>query len=193
MTDTIHAYYNGAGAGVFGRAAFSDVPRMRWLYDLTYKFIKGTLTLPEPIVNVEESPRLTVQSGGKETLSLGVPEEWNVVIKVTKQPLHGVVVSSKTGKEIVFKADRKYVGEDTFTFEVYLFDRLLAERTVNVSITEEEASGERSEAPSEEQTEPVSESDPSEKRSFPWGIVAGAFAAVAAAACAVVASRKKKK
>ena len=190
MTDTIHAYYNGAGMAVFGRAAYSKDPAMRWLYDLTYKFIKGTLSLPDDIILESFPDTLSVGNGSKVSGEISLSGDWRVDLKITKQPLHGIVQLSADGKKYTFKADRKYSGEDSFDYEFTVFGVPVASGTVNVVIGSEESVSDISEF---SESPDYSLSEPGEHKKTPWGLFAGIGAALLACAAAAVVIRKRKK
>lgn len=193
MTDTIHAYYNGAGMAVFGRAAYSKEPKMRLLYDLTYKFIKGTLSLPDQIVLQGFPETLTVDAGGKVSGDIELSGDWQVELKIAKQALHGVVILSDDGKRFTFKADRKYSGEDSFDYELTVYGKPVASGTVAVNILSDEPAETSSETPSAPVSDDASEASGA-NRDTPWGLFAAIGGAVLlAAGTALAVIRKKKK
>ena len=70
MTETVHTYYQAAGPGVFYDCAVSEDDGLREIYDLTYKFIKGTLTLADlPAENLSpaEQPQDEISGRPEET------------------------------------------------------------------------------------------------------------------------------
>ena len=191
MTDTIHAYYNGAGMAIFGRAAYSEDPAMRWLYDLTYKFIKGTLSLPENIVAEGFPDTLSVEVGSRVSGTISLSGDWRVDLKITKQPLHGIVQLSADGRSYTFKADRKYSGEDSFDYEFTVYGVPVASGTVNVRIGSEDPVSDISDL---SESSDRSLSEPQEQKKTPWGLIAGIGGAfLLACAAAVTVIRKKKK
>ena len=198
MTDTVHAYYNGAGDAVFGRAARSHDSKMRWLYDATYKFIKGTLVLPDDPFSAEAVDELEVESMRSVKGWTGLAGDWQGTVKVKTRPSHGRVTFASDAKTFTYTA-KDYVGDDVIEYEITA-NGVTVSRTVKVKLiakaeeVSEEPSEDVSEPASEPASEDVSEAE-SKKDGFPaWGYAAIAAGIIAAAAaCAAIIKRKKKK
>ena len=194
MTDTVHAYYNGAGPGVFYDCAVSAKPELRWYYDMTYKFIKGTLELPEEKVGDAYTEKLVVNDTKRVLGETGVLGDWYCTYKVTDSPDNGTLSIENGGKTYSYLADRKFNGTDKFTYEILYNGTVLATRTVTVNVDREGIS----ESVSPESTEPsrdqsVGEMTDPEEGSGALPFIIGGIAAVALAVAAYIIIRKRKK
>lgn len=188
MKDTLHAYYNGAGLGVFGRGATSEYKNLRWLYDMTYKFIKGTLALPDDPFTGECTSEICVKPKQTADGFTGCVGDWQNKITITKRPEHGYVTFSEDGKTFSYLA-KDNIGEDSFTYEIKANGATVS-RTVKCSITDGTVSSDAESVPAESVNEPGKED---KKGGFPIWIAAVGAAVAAAAAGIVLFFRKKKK
>ena len=184
MTDTLHAYYNGAGAAVFGRGAYSKDENLRWIYDCTYKFIKGTLDLPQDVLAEGFTPSLEVEHEGRAQGITGVLGDWKVDFVVTRQPSHGFVVKGINGQSFTYTADRQFEGEDSFDYKLVVFGETVAERTVEITVKGENAPQEVSDE---------SEFIPNDSSHKALRIAAYSAIAAACLAALVITLRKGKK
>ena len=165
MTDTVHAYYNGAGPGTFYDACRSD-GYARWIYDATYKFIKHTLSLPEDITPVSPDTALTAVGNERIIGKTGAVGDWYYEYKLTEPPKHGVAIFDSNENSFSYRADRNFEGNDVFTYEIYLGGKLIGSNTVNVTVLPGVEEISESEASSEE-SEPT-EADASDNNTAIW-------------------------
>ena len=192
MKDAIHAYYQGAGYGAMYQCAVSKDPSIRWFYDATYKFIKGTLNLSD--FNIEITTEGTTIKGKAFIGKFNIEGDWcnsQHNFSVSKQPKHGTVGINAEKGEYIYRPDRNYVGTDSFTlkYDDPNGEPVLVE--VNMTVTTE--SGELSE-PGPESSAVSSEAEPEGDGSgsgWLYGIIAGGVVLLAAAAYFIF--RKKKK
>ncbi len=134
MTDGIHAYYQGAGYGVFHQWAVVNEGELRWFYDALYRFIKGTLRFPD--FNVIVDKELTVGSGEAVYGNFRIDGDWNPYqhnLSVAKLPRSGTMVYRPEAGQYMYRASRKYVGQDSFTLK-YL-DQDGKEQLIVVDVT----------------------------------------------------------
>lgn len=194
MTDTIHAYYNGAGPGVFYDCAMSKNAVMRWYYDMTYKFIKGTLTLTDDnLTDAPDESDITVNGNERYTGETGVKGDWLFTYKVTKHPSNGYVYLTEGSDTYIYSADRKFSGTDSFEYEIIVNGETVATKKVNVTVVGGETEADSS-ASSELIGSSESESNADNNKKGILPIVLGVVgAAVVAAVTAVIFKFKKKK
>ena len=193
MTDTIHAYYNGAGDAVFGRAAKSSDKGLRFLYDATYKFIKNTLSLPDDPFTDDATLELEVNSSSKEQGATGLAGDWVASLNIKTRPKHGWLSFASDTKTFTYTA-KDYVGEDGFEYDI-TSNGITVTRKVKVNVV---AKSEESEEASEENTSSLSEEasevkTPKVKKTFPalGYAVIGAIAAAVIGACVYLIRKKK--
>lgn len=120
LMDTIHAYYDGAGPGMFYNCAVSgEKTRMRYLYDATYKFIKQTLRYPEQPL-LQDEVFLTVSNSGENyDGEIPVDGDWYCTYDVVENPSHGYVRFNGAQKTYRYSCtDMDYVGQDAFAVRV---------------------------------------------------------------------------
>ncbi len=140
MTDTVHAYYNGAGPGVFYDCAKSSKPNMRIYYDLTYKFIKGELDLPQEILSQPKTDSFICDASENLIGDTCVLGDWFCSYRVISDPKHGYVNIPDGGKTFRYRADRNYTGEDGFEYEILYEGEVIATRKVNLTVVSTEES-----------------------------------------------------
>jgi hypothetical protein len=190
MTDTIHAYYNGAGPGVFYDCAVSANPELRWYYDATYKFIKGTLSLPTEKVGTEYTSELTVTDNKRVSGETGVNGDWYFTYRMKKSPKNGYANLTNGTDTFTYLADRKFSGVDTFTYEILCGGEVIAERTVTVNV-DREIQGESSvEASIDESVADIVEEEKASALPF---IIGGAALIAVVILVIIVIIRKKRK
>lgn len=134
MTDTIHAYYNGAGPGVFYDCAHSDQANMRIYYDLTYKFIKGTLDFPQEKVRDDYDSELTCNMGEEVFSETGVLGDWYCSYRVKDQTNHGYTVMKDGETSFKYRPDRNFSGEDFFEYEILYGGEVIATRSIKITV-----------------------------------------------------------
>lgn len=176
MTGALHAYYQGAGRGSsFFQCAKSSKPRMRWLYDCTYKFIKGTLTFEDGATVVGDR-EIKAESGKLVIGSLGMSDDSYNSLTLETQAEHGTAFYYPQKGQFSYRASKSYVGEDVFTLKATFPDgrEELVRVTVDVTSAAAGSTGSTESAPAA-----AFASEPSE------GLGNGAVIGIAAAALAV--------
>lgn len=186
MTDTIHAYYNGAGPGVFYDISRSQNAYSRWFYDATYKFIKGTLDLPEEARVSGADTEFTVTGREKAVGKTGAQGDWYYTYEFTLNPADGYCILSGGSDSFIYSADRNFSGTDTFSYNILLNGEVIGSNTVTVTVLAEEGSESASEAGSE------AELVPADRDLRTVRIVAYAVGAVIAAVLLFLLFRSKK-
>lgn len=119
LMDSVHAYYDGAGPGLFYDCCFAaGNSKMRWIYDATYKFTKGTLDLSEPVLPDEAIHLEMLNTGPRIDGALELPGDWQYTYEMLEEPEHGYA-SILDGKNTYrYNCMPGYVGEDAFSVRV---------------------------------------------------------------------------
>lgn len=110
MKDCIHMYYQEMQ--VYYNACYSTNPMARSIYDYTYQFIKGTLTL-----NPERLDDITTEAKADTilTATIDTGNRGNGFV-VTKSPEHGSVTIEDDGTYRYYP-DKGYTGPDSFEYK----------------------------------------------------------------------------
>lgn len=185
MTDTPHAYYQGAGPGMIYTTAKSSDPYMRYIYDTTYKFIKNTLSFPDELKASVDNLTYVEKNDdviGKITLN----GDWyprDVTAVITKEPKHGSVRVFEATKNFLYTPGKEYLGEDSFEVKLSLGDDNYDFLTINISVVEPGM------IPSEPESKPetsdvTSADEDGDNKSLLIPILLGAVAVAAATAAA---------
>ena len=110
--DAIHMYYQSFS--IISRAAYSDSPIQRLLYDYTYRFIKGDLKItpdaPESI-SFETSKERALKS------TVALTNDPVRMYKTALSPSHGSVSMNEDGS-FTYYPNAGFTGTDTFTYRV---------------------------------------------------------------------------
>lgn len=193
MTDTVHAYYNGAGPGVFYDCAVSKNPALRWYYDMTYKFIKGTLDLPSDMLSGDATESITVTDNSRVRGETGVAGDWYCTYNLTKSPENGHVNLFDGAKTFSYIADRNFNGTDSFVYEILYNGEVIAERSVTVTVDRSETA----ESPADESADPESQSSAGTENKDGGNILpillGALFVLSAAIAAGIIISKKKNR
>ena len=117
MTGAVHAYYQNGGPGTFYDCCTSTNPKLRAIYDQTYKFIKGTYT-PSTTTGIGEVP-----TGGPTGFELGdnYPNPFNPSTVIDVGLAKGGVMSLKiydTLGQLVKVVDEGYRSRGEYTYDV---------------------------------------------------------------------------
>ena len=193
MTDAIHAYYQGAGYGVFYKFAYSDDAYVRWFYDALYKFIKGTLYLPE--FKIDITTEVTVVENEKFQGTFDIDGDWSnseYMLSISKRPKHGIITVVLDEGIYVYRSDRGFSGDDSFTLKYMNPDGEQIEVPVKVTVTPANAVSEGIDESGD--SSDVSSEKPKNKplgKGLIYGIVG--LVAVAAVAFVVFLINKKRK
>ena len=110
----VKVYYQGAFPGCYLWAGESDDPEVRLIYDLTYKYAKGTLTLSdlealEGDPDVFEDVLTEVDPPIKAEIALG--DVSGVTVSVKRSPLQGDFRIDYSGK-VMYRPYKEFYGED---------------------------------------------------------------------------------
>ena len=196
MTDAIHAYYQGAGYGVFYQWAVSDNPRLRWFYDATYKFIKCSLDFPEFKINATTEG--TVEKNEFFTGIFEIEGDWSPFeynLSISKQPKNGILFIDMPKGQYKYRSDRTFIGEDSFILKYTDQSGETVEIPVNITVTgngnESVISSDNSESlPDENESRPVGSKSNTPKKGWIYAIIGG-VAATALAAFILIKKKKK--
>ncbi|MBO4452834.1 MAG: DUF4855 domain-containing protein, partial [Clostridia bacterium] len=110
----IHMYYQAVN--VFYKAAYSDDPHRRMIYDYTYQFIKRDLKL-EPTVNKDSYRFKAEYINCAMKGSVDKTGRAGSIYRVERSPLHGSVAMNEDGT-FTYYPNNGFRGIDTFTFRV---------------------------------------------------------------------------
>lgn len=123
---SLKTYYQGAGPGSIYDFCYADTntPKgiyLRRLYDLTYEFIHETYKNEPPVLEVQD--KIELVSGETRAVSnisiTDIDSYWgDIKVEFPTQPSHGVVKADANNRSLVYRADREYIGEDSFTVRV---------------------------------------------------------------------------
>ena len=191
--DALHTFYQGAGPGSlydFCMARGNDpaAVRLRRLYDVTYRFIKGTYSnLPPSVTSIPSE--LTTEPGERVKAQI----EWTDadsfpgdVSVVAGDPEHGTVQLSANRKTLMYRPADGFEGTDAFTVTVSDGQNEPQVFTVRVTVG----------SPAEESPEETESSGETEEHGnalLYWLIAAGAALVIAASAAVIVLVLVKRK
>ena len=193
MKGALHAYYQGAGNGSsFYQCAYSDNPKLRWLYDCNYKFVKGTLDLSDDEKTIGTT-EITVKPGETVFGDFSMSNDSYNNIKVSKRADKGHAFYLPAESRYMYRAGRDFTGEDSFTLKITY--KSGKEESVEIKVKADPSSEQDKEISSENKDENGSGPDVPKKKNtnlyIALGIV-GAVAVCAAAAFAFIHKKKKK-
>lgn len=180
LMESIHAYYDGAGPGLFYDCSLAAKhSKMRWIYDATYKFTKRTLDLSEPAPPEETVAFEVANDGSSFDGTLPLSGDWYYQYEIVKDAEHGFTRFIDGQTTFRYAGERGYTGEDSFTVRVLANGANIGtiRYTVNVKAGEEA-----------DQTSEENESNPPANSDAPSGSSAGKIAAIACAALAFLAA-----
>ena len=141
--DSFKTYYQGAGPGTIYDFCYADktTPKgqyLRRLYDLTYKFIKGTYENLPPEITAGD---IEVDKNDKRVSDITVSDGdsyWgDIEILFPENPKHGKVTASAGKKTLIYIPENDYVGEDEFTVMATDGFNFSEEITVHVRVNEQ--------------------------------------------------------
>ncbi len=190
--NAVQTFYQGAGPGTIYSFYSSDDPYMKYLYTLTYRYIKKQAELSAPKVTAED---VRVEKNKKRVpVDLEFSGDlYTPHLSATATALHGKCQLLASNLRVLYTPETDYEGEDIITVE---FTSKFGEKfSCAVNVTVGDPSAETSAPagdPSAEQSAPAPDGQPSE---FPLGVAlalaAGAVAAITAAALYLRKKRKK--
>ncbi len=125
MTGAAHAYYQGIDA--FYIACHSENPKWRLIYDYTYMFIKGTLSITP---DAPDDVSVSTEKDKYVTSQIGTPEAGTYFI--ASSPAHGTVTVNSDGT-FVYYPNKGFTGTDSFT--VTLYDGLGHSEPAKITVT----------------------------------------------------------
>ncbi|HPE95937.1 MAG TPA: Ig-like domain-containing protein, partial [Bacillota bacterium] len=190
MTESAHAYYQGANPGYLYTAAFSSNTRVRALYDNTYEFVKGTYTLAAPVLSAK---KLTVTDYDNKTYGFisftdSDSKSSEVKFSVVTEAQHGTVALAATG-DYSYLPNEGYNGKDTFT--VKAFDGFMYSDELTVTLLVGDVSADDESTAESKTGIDVSDVGDSTGSAWLYGAI-GAAAALITAAAVIVCKKKKK-
>ncbi len=193
---SLKTYYQGAGPGSIYDFCHADTntPKglyLRRLYDLTYQFIHETYKNETPVL--EEIQDIEMVSGDSRAVSeikfTDDDSYWgDIKVEFTKQPAHGVVTVAADKRSLIYRADRNYVGEDTFTVRINDGFNSSEERVVNVTVTASEEMSDESSV-----SDDISNEEDGNDKTPLWLIILLSVLGLAIVAVAVALILKNKK
>jgi hypothetical protein len=107
---------------------------MRIYYDLTYKFIKGTLDFPQEKVKEDYDSELTCNMGEEVYSETGVLGDWYCSYRVKDQTNHGYTVMKDGETSFKYRPDRNFSGEDFFEYEILYGGEVIATRSIKITV-----------------------------------------------------------
>lgn len=110
----IKMYYQDAGPGVYYSCYKSKIDSVRLLYDLTYKYAKGILTMEA--IDIGET-LLNAKKNTKYSGKLNFGDNVLASATVKYAPKYGVLTLEADGT-VTYNPMENYIGEDTFTITV---------------------------------------------------------------------------
>ncbi len=138
--NSLKTYYQGAGPGSFYDFCYADTktPRglyLRRLYDLTYNFIHGTYKNEAPDVEVSDIELVEGDSRGMVDIVITDGDSYwgDISVEFPQEPANGNVAVAANKKTLIYRADKGFVGEDSFT--VVVTDGFNRSEEVNVKVT----------------------------------------------------------
>ncbi|MDD4124561.1 MAG: DUF4855 domain-containing protein [Eubacteriales bacterium] len=162
--NTLQTFYQGAGPGTIYKFYTSDDLYMNYLYDITYKFIKGTYDISAPSVVAEE---FTAETDSKRNrINFTVNTDCYIPGLVVKaSALNGKVTVLTTNAALLYTPNEGFAGEDEITLTVT--DSYDQTCTHTVKVTVVSASSESSEETSEASEASVEQSAESNETTLP--------------------------
>lgn len=149
---SLKTYYQGAGPGSIYDFCYADTstPKgiyLRRLYDLTYQFIHETYKNEPPVLEVQD--KIELVSGETRAVSeikiTDTDSYWgDIKVEFPTEPSHGVVKADANKRSLVYRADREYIGEDSFTVRVTDGFGYSEEFKINVTVSAPEEVSEES-------------------------------------------------
>ena len=139
MQNGVSMYYQQGGEGDFSRAATSSSAKVRNIYDLTYKYIKGTYAVTAPYMEQTEIDILVNLQNKRNRGYFPIKDDDTLssLLKIAERtdPQHGTV-SLEGGGFFLYMPDDDYVGNDSFTFRVTDGENVSELFTVNVTVVD---------------------------------------------------------
>lgn len=190
--DALHTFYQGAGPGTLYNFCYAtqengNQRRLRRLYDITYRFIKGTYQNLPPACEIPSE--ITVSSDERSAIEISVFDEDSFAGDVKAEVVsctNGRAQVAATKQSVIFIPDDGFVGDAEILLSVTDGQNKPLEYTLVLHVVNEEVAV--SDLPSAETSLP---STPAES-SFPWWILLCVVWAVAASLIVVLLFRKKK-
>ena len=193
--NALHTFYQGAGPGsIYDFAhATGKTPseiRLRRLYDITYRFVKGVYANEPPAVSVPE--RVTAEPGSRVKFDIAWTDEDSYPgdVQVTlSEPAHGTAQLAMNRKTVSYVPAEGFTGTETLVITVSDGQNEAREYSVPVTVgVEPDSSGTVPEESVPGGTEPGSGEDGSRL----YWVIGIAAAVVIAASAAVIAIVLKK-
>lgn len=139
MQNGVSMYYQQGGEGDFSRAAKSTSAKVRNIYDLTYKYVKGTYAVTAPYMEQNEIEIVVNLQNKRNRGNFPIKDDDSLAssLKISERtdPQHGTVSLEGSGFFLYMPEDG-YVGNDSFTFRVTDGDNVSELFTVNVTVVD---------------------------------------------------------
>ncbi len=200
--NVVKTFYQGGGPGTLYDFCKADTSKskgamLRYLYDQTYLFISGKMTVEAPMLSGKTEIETQCDKRARETVEVTDSDSANyeLSLKVVTEPQHGKVAPS-TYNGYTYRPDKGFVGTDSFVLvasDGYSDSNPI---TVTVNVTEADESDvsvqtESSVSPTESDAESISVDNKQNSGSIIPFVALGA-AVLAAAAIAIVIFKRKK-
>lgn len=119
MANSYTAFYQGGGPGAFYTCAYGGY-QQREIYDITYKYIKGSYMEYAPVIK-QEGALYFQKNSTKNSATLDISDEDTLKtalsISYLEEPKHGRLSIDADGY-FIYVPDEGYVGDDSFVIEV---------------------------------------------------------------------------
>lgn len=139
MQNGVSMYYQQGGEGDFSRAAASTTAKVRNIYDMTYKYVKGTYAVTTPYMEKNEIDIVVNLQNKRNRGNFPIKDDDSLAssLKIAERtdPQHGTV-SLEGGGFFLYMPEDGYVGNDSFTFRVTDGDNVSELFTVNVTVVD---------------------------------------------------------
>lgn len=198
--NSFKTYYQGAGPGSFYDFCYADTKTphgiyLRRLYDLTFNFIHGTYSNLPPKIEVSDMELTEGDSRSMVEISIVDDDSYwgDVKVEFPTEPKNGSVTVAANKKTLIYRANRGFVGEDSFTVVVTDGFNRSEEKTVKVTVLPLEAS-EAESVPEAESSTGDHATEPQTDNGMPIWLIALlsvlGFAIVAVAAVMIIKHKK---
>lgn len=191
--NALHTFYQSSGPGTLYTFCHSDSVQLRRLYDITYRFIKGTYSNEPPTVTLAE--QVQVYANQRNVIDLSIQDNdsfgGDLTIEISGCE-HGRAQVTATRSALIYVPEDGYVGTDTITLTVDDRHNEKASYTFTVNVVDAPEAPEPSEAESV-RSDPVLSDSGEDKGGLPAWVIALIIAAavLASVGLAVLAIRRK--
>lgn len=128
MKDAVHMYYQGYDD--FARACKSSEEKIRRIYDYTYLFIKGALSLKN---DTASDISFSTVKNSFYSGTVGEDNSDTVYYILSESPKHGMLAFANDGS-FVYYPNKGYTGSDSFKYRISNYIGLSDECSVNIQV-----------------------------------------------------------